>query len=63
MIYSALEAHLDVYHIVSKRSFRSMMKICFRGVKGGSMGKSEKAFLRGNTALRSMDGPQGQLKR
>ena len=55
MIYSALEAHLDVYYILPNRSFKSMVKICFRVIKGDSMGKSEKAFLKESTALGSMD--------
>ncbi|OLN85039.1 Phosphoserine aminotransferase [Colletotrichum chlorophyti] len=50
LIYSALEAHPDVYSIVPDKSVRSRMNICFRVTKGGDVDAAEKAFLRESTA-------------
>ncbi|KXX77520.1 Phosphoserine aminotransferase [Madurella mycetomatis] len=48
LIYSALEAHPDVYRITPDKTVRSRMNICFR-IKGGD--PAEEAFLEGATAL------------
>ena len=45
LIYGALDAYPDVYHVVPDLSVRSRMNICFR-VKGGNA-DAEKAFLAG----------------
>ncbi|OHE95411.1 phosphoserine aminotransferase [Colletotrichum orchidophilum] len=50
LIYSALEAHPDIYHIVPDKSVRSRMNICFRVTKGGDTDVTEKAFLKESTA-------------
>ncbi|PTD05009.1 Phosphoserine aminotransferase [Fusarium culmorum] len=49
-IYSALEAHPDVYRIVPDKSARSRMNICFRVTKNGDIDATEKAFLKDATA-------------
>lgn len=51
LLYSALEAHPDVYKIVPDKSARSNMNICFRVTKGGNVDESEKAFLKQSTEL------------
>ncbi|KAI0023195.1 phosphoserine aminotransferase [Xylariomycetidae sp. FL0641] len=48
LIYGALEAHPDVYHVVPDKSVRSRMNICFR-LKGGDA--AEEAFLEEGTKL------------
>ncbi|KAK1482585.1 phosphoserine aminotransferase [Colletotrichum cuscutae] len=50
LIYSALEAHPDIYRIVPDKSVRSRMNICFRVTKGGDTDAAEKAFLKESTA-------------
>lgn len=47
LIYGALEAHPQLYHIIPDKSVRSRMNICFR-IEGGDA--AEKAFLEGSTA-------------
>ncbi|SPN98829.1 related to 3-phosphoserine aminotransferase [Cephalotrichum gorgonifer] len=51
LIYGALEANSDVYRIVPDKSVRSTMNICFRVTKGDNPDESEKAFLKGASAL------------
>ncbi|KAJ2905856.1 phosphoserine aminotransferase [Zalerion maritima] len=51
IIYSALEAHPDVYKIVPAQNVRSRMNICFRVTKGADVDAAEKAFLKESTAL------------
>ncbi|KAK4193101.1 phosphoserine aminotransferase [Podospora australis] len=51
LIYSALEAHPDVYQIVPDKSVRSKMNICFRVTKNGNVDEAEKSFLKEATAL------------
>ncbi|KAK3374005.1 pyridoxal phosphate-dependent transferase [Lasiosphaeria ovina] len=51
IIYSALEAHPDVYKIVPDKTARSRMNICFRVIKNGTTDESEKAFLKEATGL------------
>ncbi|ROT42139.1 phosphoserine aminotransferase [Sodiomyces alkalinus F11] len=58
LIYSALEAHPDVYRIVPDASARSRMNICFRVTKGSDVDASEKAFLKEGTA-RGLTGLKG----
>ncbi|KAL4723255.1 Phosphoserine transaminase [Fusarium chlamydosporum] len=50
LIYSALEAHPDVYRIVPDKSARSRMNICFRVTKNGDVDGTEKTFLKEATA-------------
>ncbi|KXH61247.1 phosphoserine aminotransferase [Colletotrichum salicis] len=50
LIYSALEAHPDIYRIVPDKSVRSRMNICFRVTKNGDTDATEKAFLKESTA-------------
>ncbi|KAK1655435.1 phosphoserine aminotransferase [Colletotrichum phormii] len=50
LIYSALEAHSDIYRIVPDKSVRSRMNICFRVTKNGDTDATEKAFLKESTA-------------
>ncbi|KAK1730298.1 hypothetical protein CaCOL14_004142 [Colletotrichum acutatum] len=50
LIYSALEAHPDIYRIVPDKTVRSRMNICFRVTKGGDTDAAEKAFLKESTA-------------
>jgi phosphoserine aminotransferase len=50
LIYSALEAHPDIYRIVPDKSARSRMNICFRVTKNGDIDATEKAFLKEATA-------------
>ena len=49
LIYDALDAHPDTYHVVPDVSVRSRMNICFR-VAGGNA-DAEKAFLAGAEKL------------
>lgn len=58
LIYGALEAHPNVYHIVPDKSVRSNMNICFRVTKGGDTDGTEKAFLKDGTA-RGLTGLKG----
>ncbi|CAI0642707.1 Phosphoserine aminotransferase [Colletotrichum siamense] len=51
LIYTALEAHPDVYRIVPDKSVRSRMNICFRVTKGGDVDATEKAFLKDATSI------------
>ncbi|KAK2775634.1 phosphoserine aminotransferase [Colletotrichum kahawae] len=51
LIYTALEAHPDVYRIVPDKSVRSRMNICFRVTKGGDVDATEKAFLKEATSI------------
>ncbi|KAI8234854.1 Phosphoserine aminotransferase [Colletotrichum sp. SAR 10_96] len=51
LIYTALEAHPDVYRIVPDKSVRSRMNICFRVTKGGDVDATEKAFLKNATSI------------
>lgn len=51
LIYAALEAHPETYHIVPDKSVRSRMNICFRVTKAGNVDEAEKAFLKEATAL------------
>ncbi|KAK4168943.1 phosphoserine aminotransferase [Cladorrhinum sp. PSN259] len=51
LIYSALEAHPEVYRIVPDKSVRSKMNICFRVTKNGNVDDMEKTFLKEATAL------------
>jgi phosphoserine aminotransferase len=48
LIYTALEAHPDIYMIIPDKTVRSRMNICFR-IKGGD--PAEKAFLKEAAAL------------
>ncbi|KAI1332053.1 phosphoserine aminotransferase [Xylariaceae sp. FL0255] len=50
LIYAALEAHPDVYHIVPDKAVRSRMNICFRVAKDGETEKTEADFLKRGTA-------------
>ncbi|KAF0330404.1 Phosphoserine aminotransferase [Colletotrichum sp. SAR11_59] len=51
LIYTALEAHPDVYRIVPDKSVRSRMNICFRVTKGGDVDATEKTFLKDATSI------------
>jgi phosphoserine aminotransferase len=51
IIYSALEAHPEVYRIVPDKTVRSRMNICFRVTKNGNTDETEKAFLKEATSL------------
>ncbi|KAK3297534.1 pyridoxal phosphate-dependent transferase [Chaetomium fimeti] len=51
IIYSALEAHPEVYRIVPDKAVRSRMNICFRVTKNGNTDDTEKAFLKEATSL------------
>ncbi|KAH6850799.1 pyridoxal phosphate-dependent transferase [Chaetomium sp. MPI-CAGE-AT-0009] len=51
IIYSALEAHPEVYRIVPDKTVRSRMNICFRVTKNGNTDDTEKAFLKEATSL------------
>ncbi len=48
LIYGALEAHPDIYHIIPDKTVRSRMNICFR-IQGGD--PAEEAFLDEAAAL------------
>ncbi|KAI1809025.1 phosphoserine aminotransferase [Poronia punctata] len=51
IIYGALEAHPEVYHIVPEKSVRSRMNICFRVTKNGETEQVEADFLKQGTAV------------
>ncbi|EFY88127.1 phosphoserine aminotransferase [Metarhizium acridum CQMa 102] len=48
LIYAALAAHPEIYHIIPHKSVRSRMNICFR-IEGGDA--AEEAFLKQGTAI------------
>ncbi|RDW70442.1 hypothetical protein BP5796_08839 [Coleophoma crateriformis] len=47
LIYAALDAHSNVYKVVSDKSARSRMNICFRVTKSQDTNESEKQFIAG----------------
>lgn len=55
IIYGALEAHPDIYHIIPDKTVRSRMNICFN-IKGGDA--VEEDFLKKGTA-RGLTGLKG----
>jgi phosphoserine aminotransferase len=51
ILYTALDAHPDVYRVVPDESVRSRMNICFRITKNGDTDATEKAFLKEATSV------------
>ncbi|KAI0389898.1 phosphoserine aminotransferase [Xylariaceae sp. FL0594] len=51
IIYEALEAYPDIYHIVPDKTARSRMNICFRVTKNGETDKAEGEFLKQGAAV------------